>query len=230
LRNAPGEAKDVQRIQYYANYTSQMHKAIVEDGVDVRGYFAWSFLDNFEWEQGYAERFGVTFTEYGFGKDPRAPDTNNNWSQPTAGKQMRIRKDSSCWLEELWTTNKLLEPGEFGGCGTPAAVLGEYIDQRQTGCTWKIVNTSSTPGGAKVQLQPFDTGSGMGCNSLASSGVLVGTTILVDFVDKNKKTMRRSGYSNGKTDSILWGDGSVWKKLKAFGTSAEDYGKWVFMS
>jgi beta-glucosidase/6-phospho-beta-glucosidase/beta-galactosidase len=230
LRNATVEAKDLQRIQYYANYTSQMHKAIVEDGVDVRGYFAWSFLDNFEWEQGYAERFGVTFTEYGFGKDPGAPDTNNNWSQPTAGKQMRIRKDSSCWLEELWTTNKLLEPGEFGGCGKPAAVLGEYVDQRQTGCTWKIVNTSSTPRGAKVELQPLDTGSGTGCNSLASSGLLVGTTIVVDFVGKDKKTRRRSGYSNGKSGSILWGDGSVWKRFKAFGTSAEDYVKWVFMS
>ena len=39
-------------------YISEMAKAIRYDGVNVRGYFVWSFLDNFEWAEGYKPRFG----------------------------------------------------------------------------------------------------------------------------------------------------------------------------
>ena len=37
------------RVAFYANYTSELQRAVNEDGVDVRGYFAWSLFDNFEW-------------------------------------------------------------------------------------------------------------------------------------------------------------------------------------
>ena len=57
-------ARDSGRVLYYANYTSEMRRAIYEDGVDVRGYFAWSLLDNFEWEMGYTERFGLVYTDF----------------------------------------------------------------------------------------------------------------------------------------------------------------------
>ena len=40
-----------------------MHRAL-EAGVDVRGYFVWSLLDNFEWAEGYSKRFGMIYIDY----------------------------------------------------------------------------------------------------------------------------------------------------------------------
>mmetsp|Transcript_48250 Transcript_48250/g.149063 ORF Transcript_48250/g.149063 Transcript_48250/m.149063 type:complete len:469 (-) Transcript_48250:152-1558(-) len=57
-------AIDMGRLQYYANYTSEMLRAIKEDGVDVRAYFAWSLMDNFEWDDGYRKRFGIVRVDY----------------------------------------------------------------------------------------------------------------------------------------------------------------------
>ena len=56
--------KDDSRVLFYHNYTSEMQRALNEDGVDLRGYFAWSLMDNFEWERGYTERFGLVYTDF----------------------------------------------------------------------------------------------------------------------------------------------------------------------
>ncbi len=58
-----GEVDDSKRIEYLKSYISACNKAI-EDGVDVRGYFVWSFLDNFEWALGYAKRFGLHYVDF----------------------------------------------------------------------------------------------------------------------------------------------------------------------
>jgi len=55
---------DKDRIEYFAAYTNALLEAVTEDGVDVRGYFGWSLLDNFEWAEGYRIRFGVTYVDY----------------------------------------------------------------------------------------------------------------------------------------------------------------------
>jgi beta-glucosidase len=52
------------RAIYFTDYVGQMVKAVVEDGVDVRGYMAWSLMDNFEWAEGYETRFGCVFVDY----------------------------------------------------------------------------------------------------------------------------------------------------------------------
>jgi beta-galactosidase len=54
---------DAFRVNYFKQYLAQVHEAISE-GADVRGYFAWSMLDNFEWSLGYSKRFGIVHVDY----------------------------------------------------------------------------------------------------------------------------------------------------------------------
>ncbi|HSO20758.1 MAG TPA: family 1 glycosylhydrolase, partial [Desulfosarcina sp.] len=61
----------------------------MQDGVDVRGYFVWSLLDNFEWAHGYTKRFGLIRVDY---------DT-----------QERIIKDSGEWYAQVIRTNAIEE-------------------------------------------------------------------------------------------------------------------------
>jgi beta-glucosidase len=56
--NGIGTEDDRQRIAYMSEALQGVHRAL-EDGVDVRGYFAWSLLDNFEWSMGYGPKFGL---------------------------------------------------------------------------------------------------------------------------------------------------------------------------
>jgi beta-glucosidase len=51
---------------------------IHRDGVDVKGYFAWSLLDNFEWANGYTVRFGINFVDYSDGQK-RYPKSSAHW-------------------------------------------------------------------------------------------------------------------------------------------------------
>jgi len=53
---------DVARVEYLQGYLAQLHKAITA-GVDVRGYFVWSFMDNFEWAFGYSKTFGIVHVD-----------------------------------------------------------------------------------------------------------------------------------------------------------------------
>lgn len=58
-----GKIHDKERIDYLNGYLSGLKKAYME-GVDIRGYFQWSLLDNFEWAYGYSERFGLIYVNY----------------------------------------------------------------------------------------------------------------------------------------------------------------------
>jgi beta-glucosidase len=58
-----GRVDDPLRVQYYRDHIRAVHDA-VQQGVDVRGSFAWSLLDNFEWSLGYSKRFGIVHVDY----------------------------------------------------------------------------------------------------------------------------------------------------------------------
>ncbi|OLF04885.1 beta-glucosidase [Actinophytocola xinjiangensis] len=75
---------DHERIAYLRDHLRVVHEAI-EAGIDLRGYFVWSLLDNFEWAHGYSKRFGIVHVDY-----------------PT---QRRVWKDSAHWYREVITTN-----------------------------------------------------------------------------------------------------------------------------
>ena len=79
-----GKVHDPNRIDYLDRYLTKVKEAI-DDGVDVKGYYVWSFLDNFEWAEGYNERFGIVYVDY--------------------QTQERIIKDSGYWYSQFIRRN-----------------------------------------------------------------------------------------------------------------------------
>jgi beta-glucosidase len=58
-----GRVVDTDRVRYFDSHVRAVHDAI-RAGVDVRGYLAWSLLDNFEWAMGYSQRFGLVHVDF----------------------------------------------------------------------------------------------------------------------------------------------------------------------
>ncbi len=85
--DAAGAIHDSRRIDYHQRYLAGVAQAISE-GADVRGYHAWSLLDNFEWAEGYSQRFGLSYVDY-----------------PT---EKRTIKDSGKWYAKVAAENRLL--------------------------------------------------------------------------------------------------------------------------
>ncbi|WP_286928011.1 MULTISPECIES: GH1 family beta-glucosidase [Aeromicrobium] len=71
-----GTVQDQDRIDFIATHLEQVADA-VDAGIDVRGYFAWSLLDNFEWAEGYAKRFGIVHVD--FDTLVRTPKASARW-------------------------------------------------------------------------------------------------------------------------------------------------------
>jgi beta-glucosidase len=74
--NRSGEVIDLHRREYLRSHLLEVHRAVTE-GYDVRGYFLWSLLDNFEWAEGYEKRFGIVHVA--FGTQKRTPKLSSRW-------------------------------------------------------------------------------------------------------------------------------------------------------
>jgi beta-glucosidase len=81
-----GVVNDVARVAYHQNYLQNVLRA-KQDGLPVEGYFAWTFLDNFEWSEGYRPRFGLVYVDF--------------------RTQQRIVKASGRWFQEMLTTHRI---------------------------------------------------------------------------------------------------------------------------
>ncbi len=72
-----GKVDDARRISFLESYISAISDAI-NDGVNIKGYFVWSFMDNFEWSEGYAPRFGLVYVDYN-NDCKRTPKSSYYW-------------------------------------------------------------------------------------------------------------------------------------------------------
>ena len=83
-----GVVDDQPRIDYLEAHLRAVSEAI-QRGVDVRGYYTWSLMDNFEWSEGYTQRFGLVWVD--FETQERIPKRSFDWyaaliaEQPTLG-------------------------------------------------------------------------------------------------------------------------------------------------
>lgn len=80
-----GRVMDTERLDYYQKHLNSLEQAITR-GIDIRGYFAWSLMDNFEWAEGYLKRFGIVYVDY--------------------ETQTRYLKDSGKALQSFWQSRK----------------------------------------------------------------------------------------------------------------------------
>lgn len=79
-----GKVGDERRIKYLQQHLTALSQAI-ESGVNIKGYFVWSLMDNFEWAEGYSKRFGIVHVDY--------------------NTLERTKKDSFYWYKKMIANN-----------------------------------------------------------------------------------------------------------------------------
>ncbi len=82
----PDALHDPKRIDYLRGHLTAVHRAI-QNGVPIAGYLQWSFMDNYEWAEGYSQRCGIVYVDY--------------------KTQKRTPKESAFWYRNVITANKL---------------------------------------------------------------------------------------------------------------------------
>ena len=86
--NPNGSVNDAERIKYYEGLLNAAKRAI-DKGLDLRGFYAWTLLDDFEWDSGCSSRYGIVFVDY--------------------ATQTRTPKDSAYWFKKVIQNNGLIK-------------------------------------------------------------------------------------------------------------------------
>jgi beta-glucosidase len=84
-----GKIHDARRTEYLKQHFAAAHRAM-EAGAPLAGYFIWSLMDNFEWAEGYGQRFGIVWVDY--------------------ATQQRIPKGSALWVRDVIDNNGFALP------------------------------------------------------------------------------------------------------------------------
>lgn len=113
-----GKVHDPNRIDFLARYLRELRKAAEE--ADIRGYFQWSLMDNFEWAKGYSDRFGLVYVDY--------------------RNQERIMKDSAFWYKHVIETNgaELLNGNKRSLLGLFSSVNNKCLTIYKEWCRVKV--------------------------------------------------------------------------------------------
>jgi beta-glucosidase len=80
---ADGEVNDTMRLDYLGDHLGVVAD-LIKDGYPMRGYFAWSLMDNFEWAEGYRMRFGLVHVDYD--TQLRTVKKSGKWYRDLAGQ------------------------------------------------------------------------------------------------------------------------------------------------
>jgi beta-glucosidase len=86
-----GQVHDQDRIRFLRDHFAAAHQ-FIEEGGNLKGYYVWSLMDNFEWAFGYSKRFGIVYVDY--------------------ETQARYLKDSAKWYQQVIAANRLVEPSD----------------------------------------------------------------------------------------------------------------------
>ncbi|XP_068602674.1 lactase/phlorizin hydrolase-like [Brachionichthys hirsutus] len=110
----PTELNDIHRSYYYEQYINQALKAYLLDDVDIRGYTAWSLMDNLEWATGFSERFGLFYVNQSDTSLPRVAKTSaarystiikcNGFPDPSSGLHECLNPDPEATIEPTTVT------------------------------------------------------------------------------------------------------------------------------
>jgi len=96
LSDRQGNTDDLQRIYYYKHYLNQVLKAIQLDGVPVKGYYAWSLMDNMEWAMGYTEKFGMHSVNMSSPDRERTPKESSKWYARLIAENGYVENETPC--------------------------------------------------------------------------------------------------------------------------------------
>ena len=138
---------DPERVAYVSGYLKSVLESIDLDDADVRGYFAWSFFDNFEWADGVAQRFGMVHVDH-FG------EFGGEWTARRPKKSLAAYREFMIGKHSKQSESAVAsEMGGFGGFGgfsaAPASEKGVDESLYQP-FAWENGESSAASGGAKL--------------------------------------------------------------------------------